>query len=103
MSAGERTFVVTLRRDRPDQTAETVYTAFLIALLDEPVDPAWAEWLWRRARAKGEARPLTVWGPVLREAWECDVPTTLRADISAARVGDSPYGELSIPAGVRAA
>ncbi len=103
LDAGERTFVVTLRRDRPDQTAETVYTAFLIALLDEPVDPAWAGWLWRRARAKGEARPLTVWGPVLREAWECDVPTTLRADISAARVGNSPYGELSIPAGVRAA
>jgi len=103
LDAGERTFVVTLRRDRPDQTAETVYTAFLIALLDEPVDPAWAGWLWRRARAKGEARPLTVWGPVLREAWECDVPTTLRADISAARAGNSPYGELPLPAGVRAA
>jgi len=103
LDAGERTFVVTLRRDRPDQTAEEVYTAFLIALLDEPVDPVWAEWLWRRARAKGEARPLTVWGPVLREAWECDVPATLRADISAARAGDSPYGELPIPAGVQAA
>ncbi len=103
LDVGERTFVVTLRRDRPDQTAETVYTAFLIALLDEPVDPAWAAWLWRRARAKGEARPLTVWGPVLREAWECDVPATLRADISAARAGDSPYGELSIPDGARAA
>ncbi len=103
LNAGERTFVVTLRRDRPDQTAETVYAAFLITLLDEPVDPAWAEWLWRRARAKGEARPLTVWGPVLREAWECDVPATLRADISAARAGDSPYGELPAPVIVRAA
>lgn len=50
LDVGERTFVVTLRRDRLDQTAETVYTAFLIALLDEPVDPAWAAWLWRRAR-----------------------------------------------------
>ncbi len=103
LGAGERTFVVTLRRDRPDQTAEIVYTAFLIALLDEPVDPAWAEWLWRRARAKGEARPLTVWGPVLREAWECDVPTTLRADISVARAGDSPYGPLPVPDGTRVA
>jgi len=103
LDAGERSFVVTLRRDRLDQTAETVYTAFLIALLDEPVDPAWAGWLWRRARAKGEARPLTVWGPVLREAWECDVPATLRADISAARAGDSPYGELPVLDGVRAA
>jgi len=97
LGAGERTFVVTLRRDRPDQAAEEVYTAFLIALLDEPVDPAWAGWLWRRARAKGEARPLTVWGPVLREAWECDAPATLRVDISAARAGDSPYGALPIP------
>ncbi len=103
LGAGERTFVVTLRRDRSDQTAEEVYTAFLIALLDEPVDPAWAGWLWRRARAKGEARPLMVWGPVLREAWECDVPMTLRADISAARAGDSPYGDLPIPVGVQAA
>jgi len=103
LGVGERTFVVTLRRDRPDQAAEEVYTAFLIALLDEPVDPAWAGWLWRRARAKGEARPLIVWGPVLREAWECDVPTTLRADISAARAGDSPYGDLPIPVGVQAA
>jgi len=103
LGTGERSFVVTLRRDRPDQTAETVYTAFLIALLDEPVDPAWAGWLWRRARAKGEARPLTVWGPVLREAWECDVPATLRADISAVRTGDSPYGELPVPVVARAA
>src|SRR5579875_1333856 len=94
LGAGERHFLVTLRRDRPDQTAEEVYTAFLIALLDEPVAPEWAGWLWRRARAKGEARPLVVWGPALREAWECDVPTTLRADISAARAGDSPYGDL---------
>ena len=97
LGVGERTFVVTLRRDRPDQAAEEIYTAFLIALLDEPVDPTWAEWLWRRARAKGEARPLVVWGPVLREAWECDVPLTLRADISAARAGDSPYGPLPFP------
>lgn len=97
LDAGERSFLVTLRRDRLDQTAETVYTAFLIALLDEPVTPAWAEWLWRRARAKGEARPLVAWGPALREAWECDVPTTLRADISAARAGDSPYGALPLP------
>ena len=97
LGVGERTFVVTLRRDRPDQTAEGIYTAFLIALLDEPVDPAWAGWLWRRARAKGEARPLVVWGPVLREAWECDVPVTLRTDISAARAGDSPYGPLPFP------
>jgi len=97
LGAGERTFVVTLRRDRPDQVAEEVYTAFLIVLLDEPVDPEWAGWLWRRARAKGEARPLAVWGPVLREAWECDVPTTLRADISAARAGDSLYGALPLP------
>ena len=103
LDVGERTFVVTLRRDRPDQTAETVYTAFLIALLDEPVDPTWAEWLWRRARAKGEARPLTVWGPVLREAWECDVPATLRADISAVRTGESPYGSLPVLDGVQAA
>jgi len=103
LGTGERSFVVTLRRDRPDQTAEEVYTAFLIALLDEPVDPAWAGWLWRRARAKGEARPLTVWGPVLREAWECDVPTTLRADISVARAGDSPYGPLPVPDGARVA
>ena len=90
----DRTFTFTLRRDRPDQTAETIYTAFLIALLDEPLALAWAAWLWRRARAKGEARPLVVWAPVLREAWECDVPSTLRADISAARAGDSPYGNL---------
>ncbi len=103
LGMGERTFVVTLRRDRPDQAAEEVYTAFLIALLDEPVDPSWAGWLWRRARAKGEARPLAVWGPVLREAWECDVPATLRADISAARAGDSPYGELPVPDGAKAA
>ncbi len=99
----ERRFLVTLRRDRPDQTAEDVYTAFLIALLDEPVAPAWAPWLWRRARAKGEARPLVVWGPALREAWECDVPTTLRADLSAARGGDSSYGELPDLAAVEAA
>ncbi len=97
LGANERAFVVTLRRDRPDQVAEEIYTAFLTALLDEPVDPAWAGWLWRRARAKGEARPLAVWGPVLREAWECDVPATLRADISAARAGDSPYGALPLP------
>lgn len=98
----ERTFVVTLRRDRPEQ-AETIYTAFLIALLDEPLDPSWAGWLWRRARAKGEARPLVVWGPVLREAWECDLPATLRTDISAARAGDSSYGELPVPRAERAA
>ena len=103
LGAGERGFVVTLRRDRPHQVAEEVYTAFLIALLDEPVAPAWAGWLWRRARAKGEARPLAVGGPVLREAWECDVPTGLRADISAARAGDSPYGELPVPDGAKAA
>lgn len=99
----ERSFLVTLRRDRPDQTAEQVYTAFLIALFDEPVAPQWAAWLWRRARAKGEARLLVVWGPVLREAWECDVPTTLRADISAARAGDSPYGDLPALAAAEAA
>ncbi len=103
LDAGERTFLVTLRRDRPDQAAEEVYTAFLIALLDEPVAPAWAGWLWRRARAKGEARPLVVWGPALREAWECDVPATLRADISAARAGDSPYGPLTVPDDAQAA
>ncbi len=103
LDAGERAFVVTLRRDRPDQAVEEVYTAFLIALLDEPVDPTWAGWLWRRARAKGEARPLMVWGPVLREAWECDVSTTLRVDISAARMGDSPYGALPFPADASAA
>ncbi len=34
---------------------------------------------------------------MLREAWECDVPTELRADISAARAGDSPYGGLPLP------
>lgn len=91
-------FTFTVRRDRPDQTAETVYAAFLIALLDEPIDPSWADWLWRRAQAKGEARPLSVWGTALREAWECDVPRTLRADISAARAGDSSYGPLPFPA-----
>lgn len=94
LNDSDRTFSFTLRRDQLDQTAEIVYTAFLITLLSEPLDPAWAEWLWRRARAKGEARPLVVWAPVLREAWECDVPTTLRADISAALAGTSPYGAL---------
>ncbi len=97
LDPSDRTFTFTVRRDRPNQTAETVYAAFLIALLDEPIDPSWADWLWRRAQAKGEARPLSVWGTVLREAWECDVPRTLRADISAARAGESSYGPLPFP------
>ena len=99
LDPSDRTFIFTLRRDRPDQTAEAVYTAYLVALLDEPLDPSWAPWLWRRARARGEARPLTVWGSVIAEAWECDVPRTLRADITAARTDISPYGALPFPGG----
>lgn len=103
LGASDRTFAFTLRRDRPEQTADTIYTAFLIAMLDEPIDPTWAGWLWRRAQARGEARPLTVWGTIIRETWECDIPTTLRGDISAARAGTSPYGDLPVLSGEAAA
>jgi hypothetical protein len=72
---------------------------FLSQSTPTPLDPGWEEWLWTRAHARAEARPLRCWG-ALSTAWACHPDQeALRADLIDALRGATTYGCLPLPQG----
>lgn len=64
--AGEAADFLLLARD--EDAAPLLHYRYLTRRLDVPLHPSWADWLWERAVASGEARPLDTLGI---HAWRC--------------------------------
>lgn len=79
---------------RRDEEAPTLHHRFLDRRVALPLAPAWAAWLWARALATGEARPLECHAAsgVIGAAYRCepDVAALERALALAVRAGELP-------------
>jgi hypothetical protein len=79
---------------RRDAEARTLHHRFLDRRVALPLAPAWADWLWTRALATGEARPLECHSAsgVVGAAYRCepDVAALERALSLAVRAGELP-------------
>lgn len=79
---------------RPDEPVAALHHRFLDRRVALPLAPAWADWLWARALACGEARPLDCHSAsgVIGAAYRCepDVAALERALSVAVRAGELP-------------
>ena len=92
--AGRRDFVLLPRHDGE---VRTLHFQFLNRRLALPLAPAWADWLWARALAGGEARPLECHSAsgAIGAAYRCepDVAALEAALSDAVRMGALPLPE----------
>lgn len=79
---------------RRDDEARALHHQFLDRRVALPLAPAWADWLWMRALATGEARPIESYSAsgVIGAAYRCepDIAALEQALSRAVRAGELP-------------